>query len=337
MRLKQSYLFLLIPLSFHALADDIYLKNGNIISGTVNLVDSNNVLVTTDYAGQLKIDLSKVKSFSIEHSSSVKKEYFAPWESVNSVEKSQDGNITLVKGDQKKQMALNKDLVINKNNLATGIPDKSVSGSVNAGAAYNKGSSKNEQYSLNGNLKITDDFWRHGLGAALQRNKDDGNVSTYYYNTNYELDRFFNPGFFWRGDVKYQHDWVEDIKSKASIGTGPGWQVWNDELVSLSLTSLMSYQKLKYRSGSDTDYIQGAVGWDYNQYILAKLVNFYTKGSIGRSFNDDVSLDLNVKAGLMYNITDSINLNTNIVREKINSDKGDSNNTNYTLGVGYKW
>lgn len=99
----------------------------------------------------------------------------------------------------------------------------------------------------------------------------------------------------------------------------------------------MSYQKLKYRSGSDTDYIQGAVGWDYNQYILAKLVNFYTKGSIGRSFNDDVSLDLNVKAGLMYNITDSINLNTNIVREKINSDKGDSNNTNYTLGVGYKW
>lgn len=151
--------------------------------------------MTTDYAGQLKIDLSKVKSFSIEHSSSVKKEYFAPWESVNSVEKSQDGNITLVKGDQKKQMALNKDLVINKNNLATGIPDKSVSGSVNAGAAYNKGSSKNEQYSLNGNLKITDDFWRHGLGAALQRNKDDGNVSTYYYNTNYELDRFLIRDF----------------------------------------------------------------------------------------------------------------------------------------------
>ncbi|MEX5994485.1 hypothetical protein [Providencia vermicola] len=40
---------------------------------------------------------------------------------------------------------------------------------------------------------------------------------------------------------------------------------------------------------------------------------------------------------MMYYLTDGLNLNANIIREKINANKGDSNNTNYTIGVGYKW
>ncbi|EEG85681.1 outer membrane insertion signal domain protein [Proteus penneri ATCC 35198] len=39
----------------------------------------------------------------------------------------------------------------------------------------------------------------------------------------------------------------------------------------------------------------------------------------------------------MYNVTDSINLNANIVKEKTKGDKADSSNTNYTFGVGYRW
>ncbi|EMU9122842.1 DUF481 domain-containing protein, partial [Providencia stuartii] len=85
------------------------------------------------------------------------------------------------------------------------------------------------------------------------------------------------------------------------------------------------------------NYMQGSLAWDFNQYLFAKTISIYTKGRIGRGFNNDVSLDLNARLGMMYHLTDGLNLNASIIREKINADKGDSNNTNYTIGVGYKW
>lgn len=335
-----SFLFLVL-FSAGACADNIYLKNGDEISGTISIIDSNRILVKTDYAGEIRINLDNVKSFTVNTPSLIKNATFSKWTSINSMESSSEGEITLITDNNKERVPINDSLVLSKdkvdNKLSAVSIDNKITGSLNAGASYNKGSSTNEKYSVDGNLNIANDIWRQNFTGAMLRNKDDSNVSTYYYNLGYDLDRFITPSFFWRGYVSYQHDWVEDIKEKAGVGTGPGWQVWDDELSSLSFTTLLSYQNLKYRYDGDANYLQGALGWDYNQHLFAKKVTAYTKGRIGRSFDNDVSLDLNARIGLMYNVTDSINLNANIVKEKTKGDKADSSNTNYTFGVGYRW
>ncbi|OAT34702.1 DUF481 domain-containing protein [Proteus myxofaciens] len=336
MRNNVTLLFLTF-FSLSASADNIYLKNGDAISGAISIVDSNKILVKTGYAGEIRINLADVKSFNIDTPSLIKNETFSKWESIDSIESGPDGEITLIKEGSKENIALTKDLVLSKNKIEAKTRENKISGGINAGAAYNKGSSTTEKYSLDGNLNISNEDWRQNFTAAMLRNKDNSNVSTYYYNLGYDLDRFITPSFFWRGNVSYQHDWIEDIKEKTGVGTGPGWQVWNDELSSLSFTTILSYQNLKYRHDGNANYLQGALGWDYNQYLFAKKVTAYTKGRVGRSFDNDVSLDFNGRVGVMYNFTDSINLNANIVKEKIKGNKGDSNNTNYTFGVGYRF
>lgn len=335
--MRKFPILFLIPLTAYAFADNLYLNNGDIISGNINIIDSKSTLITTEYAGQLRVKLDEIKSFNINEPVMIKNENFSEWLQVDSIQKSKDGEIILISGDNSQSICITDNLVLSKK-IAGEIPKESkITGALNAGGAYNKGASKSEKYSFDGNMQILQGEWRQGFNTSMIRNKDDKKVSSYYYNLGYQLDHFISPSFFWRGSLTYQHDWIEDIKSKGGIGTGPGWQVWNDELSSLSFTGLLSYQQLKYRDSNDEKYMEGSLAWDYNQYLFAKTMSVYTKGRIGRGFNNDVSLDLNMRVGMMYYLTNSLNLNTNIIREKINANKGDSNNTNYTIGVGYKW
>lgn len=329
---------LIIFTSCFAWGDTIKLKNGDNLSGKIKLVDSNKVLIETEYAGIITINSDKVATFSINEPVKIKNGLFSASQYADTIVSAGESEIKLVKGNDSKIIPINNDLTIIKNTSSSLTPnDLIINGDLNAGAYYNKGSSKSEQYNLNGNITAKHDLWRHGLRAALFRSKDDEQTSNYYYTAQYEVDRFFTPSFFWQGNVQYKHDWIEDIKTKTSFGTGPGWQVWEDELSALSLTGLVSYQRIDYRDGNDSTHPLGSVKWNYYQFFAGKSLKFFTVGEIGRSFNNDVDLDLSATAGLAYWLTDWLSVNTSLTRSKSTTHDGDSSNTNYNIGVGVNW
>lgn len=90
MRNNVTLLFLTF-FSLSASADNIYLKNGDAISGVISIVDSNKILVKTGYAGEIRINLADVKSFNIDTPSLIKNETFSKWESIDSIESGPDG------------------------------------------------------------------------------------------------------------------------------------------------------------------------------------------------------------------------------------------------------
>ncbi|WP_392564650.1 DUF481 domain-containing protein [Orbus wheelerorum] len=329
---------LIIFTSCFAWGDTIKLKNGDNLSGKIKLVDSNKVLIETEYAGIITINSDKVATFSINEPVKIKNGLFSASQYADTIVSAGESEIKLVKGNDNKIIPINNDLTIIRNTSSSLTPnDLIINGDLNAGAYYNKGSSKSEQYNLNGNITAKHDLWRHGLRAALFRSKDDEQTSNYYYTAQYEVDRFFTPSFFWQGNVQYKHDWIEDIKTKTSFGTGPGWQVWEDELSALSLTGLVSYQRIDYRDGNDSTHPLGSVKWNYYQFFAGKSLKFFTVGEIGRSFNNDVDLDLSATAGLAYWLTDWLSVNTSLTRSKSTTHDGDSSNTNYNIGVGVNW
>lgn len=324
--------------SFFCWGDTIHLKNGDNLSGKIKLVDDNKVLIETEYSGVITVNSSKIATFSIDESVRIKQGLFSEPQYADAIKTAQDNKIILVKGDQTQTISISDDLTITNDKQSSLVAsDVIVNGSLNAGAYYNKGSSKSEQYSLNGNMTAKYDLWRHGVKAAVFRAKDDQDTSNYYYTTQYDVDRFFTPSFFWQGNVQYKHDWIEDIKTKTSIGTGPGWQVWENELSALSFTGLISYQKIDYRDGNDSVHPLGSVKWNYYQFFAGKSLKFFTTGEIGRSFNNDVDLDLSATAGLAYRLTDWLSINTSLTRDKSTTKDGDSSNTNYNIGVGVNW
>lgn len=324
-----------------AWADKVWMKNGDVLSGTINLVDENKLVLSTKYASDLTILVSEIKTFSMDNPAVVKSSFFAEQQPASQILPSTEGNV-LISTDKNSQLQpfaiSDKMVLVKEKENAVLVKDYSNKGSLNAGGYYNKGSSKTEQYSLTGELITKYDLWRNTFDAAAKRTLSDGTVNTYYYNLQDNLDRFFSPKFFWQNGVQYKHDWIEDIKTKRSVATGPGYQVWDDPLGSLSLAALVKYQVLTYHH--DPDDINNplyVLNWDFQRYFNGQLIKFYTKGSVGRGFSDDITLELESTVGLAYKLTNWLSLTTSVDHDRDRTTKGDAENTSYNVGAGIIW
>ncbi|WP_392566065.1 DUF481 domain-containing protein [Utexia brackfieldae] len=325
--------------SCSALADTVWLKNGDVISGSVKLVDSNKLLLDTDFAGTVSIDRNKIKTFSVDAPVELQKGLFGDKQRAAQVLPDPDktGSVILASDNEQTVFALNDDFILMRNKPKTLLSEYLFNGRLNGGAYYNKGTNKTEQYMLDGNLTARHDLLRHNLYGNLRRTSENSQTKTYNYTLGYNLDRFITTSFFWTNNVSYKHDWIEDIKGRLTVGTGPGYQLWDDELGAFSLSALINYQRLEYRDDHTNNNPLGSVKWDYERYFMSKTVRLFTNGSIGRSFDDSVDYELSGVLGLGYNLTSWLSVNATLSRDKSKTKDGDSSNTNYGLGLGVSW
>lgn len=344
---KILYVVLIGMMAKVAIADEVYLKNGDRLTGTIIYFEGQYLFIKTEYAGTVKINNDKVRTFSVANPVNIKQNLFsssivaeeAHLKNYKSNKTGQSRKVLVIQnGDGVTEIPITDELSLAKINGSS--PKKEAltySGTVNFGAYIDTDTSKTSRYNFDGVVGMKYDFWRHALKGKFYRKTEDEKTKSYYYNLDYSADRFFSKSFFWQGAISYQHDWLEDIRENKSIGTGPGWQVWEDEHSALSLASLVNYQMLDYRDGEHSENPQMALKWDFYQYFGDRAFKFSTFGEVGRSFNRDVLLDLKANANLSYKLTESILLNTGISYEKVRAKDGDSRNKSINLGIGYQW
>ncbi|GAA5098688.1 DUF481 domain-containing protein [Wohlfahrtiimonas larvae] len=328
-------------------ADEVHLKNGDRLTGNIIYFEGQYLFIKTEYAGTIKVNNDKVKSFSIDNLVNIKQNLFsssivakeARLKNYRADTKGQSKKVLVIQnGDGVTEIPITSELSVARINGRS--PKKSpltYSGSINLGIYVDTDSSKTSRYNFDGTLGLKYDFWRHTLKGKFYRKTENEKTKSYYYHLDYSVDRFFTQSFFWQGAMSYQHDWQEDIRANKSIGTGPGWQVWEDEHSALSLASLLNYQMLDYRDGEHSENPQIALKWDFYQYFGDRAFKLTTSGEIGRSFNRNVLLDLKANATLSYKLTESLLLNTGISYEKVRAKDGDSRNKSINLGIGYQW
>ncbi|RKS84777.1 uncharacterized protein DUF481 [Orbus hercynius] len=330
-------LFMILPTC--GFADTIWVKNGDIISGSIKLIDSNKLVLETKYAGSLTIKATDVKTFTLNHPAVVKNDLYAKKFFITEIKPSEEiGAIILVdKRGEEQTVSITNNLILYKQNINEFVDELTFNGSVKGGFFYDKGTKKTEQYMLDTNFTVKHNLWRHNIAANFRRSFKNDTVSTYYYNTQYNLDKFITPAFFWQSSAQYRHDWIENISSKKSFGTGPGYQLWNNELSSFSLAMLLNYQEMHYQDHEESRHPLGTIRWNYQRYFLGSAINLFTSGSIGRSFNDTVSLDLSTTIGTSYKLTDWLIISTTFNKDKDKTKDGNSSNINYNLGFGVIW
>lgn len=328
-------------------SDEVNLKNGDRLTGRIIYFEGRYLFIKTEYAGTIKINNSKVQNFSIDNPVNIKPNLFTSNIVAKEVhlktyvaEESESSKKVLViqKGDGVTEIPITDELSVARINMKA--PKKEPfkhSGSISLGAYIDTDTSKTSRYNFESRNSIRYDLWRHIMKGKFYRKTENERTKSYYYNLDYSVDRFFTQSFFWQGAINYQHDWIEDIRENISIGTGPGWQIWDNERSALSLATLLNHQSIHYRDGDHSDNPQVSLKWDFQQYFGHRSFKFTTTGEVGRSFNREVLLDLSARATLSYQLTESISLNAGISYEKIRAKDGDSRNKSINLGIGYQW
>ncbi|WP_166364373.1 DUF481 domain-containing protein [Pseudomonas akapageensis] len=322
-------------LSTCALADTVWMKNGDRLSGKIVLFDGGKLLLQTEYGGAIPIDWKQVKTLESDRELLVKQDEYSG-ERAKALHAAEPGKVTLANGDAPRTVELASIQQILKPKPV--VEDLVIKGNVDLAMDYQRSESDTDNYDVDFKTTARHGRWRHHAEGEYNRESQDGTTNTNNWKAEYALDHFIDDKWFWQGRLKYQRDHIEDLARQRTIGTGPGYQFWDNELGAFSLGSLLNRTDFEYADGSKDNFYSVAMKWDYNRYLVGKKVEFFTNGEVGKPLGDVANYALDAEAGFRYKVTDWASLNLKAERDIISgTEEQDLDKTRYTVGFGVTW
>ncbi|QKV66045.1 DUF481 domain-containing protein [Pseudomonas sp. 43A] len=317
------------------LADTVWLKNGDKLSGTITVFDGGKLLIQTKYAGAVTIDWKEVKTLDSDQHLLVKQDAYNG-EVSKSLTAAEDGKVTLANGEAPKTVELASIQQILKPKPV--VEDLVWKGNVDLALDYQRAEKDTDDYDVGFKTTARHGRWRHTAEGEYNREVQDDETTTNNWRAEYALDRFLTDQWFWQGRLNYKRDHIEELARQRVVGTGPGYQFWDDELGAFSLGSLLNRTDYEYRDGSKDNFYSVAMKWDYNRYLIGKKVEFFTNGEVGKPLSGVADYALDAELGLRYKVTDWASLNLKAERDIISgTNDADLNKTRYTAGFGVAW
>lgn len=317
------------------LADTVWLKNGDKLSGTITVFDGGKLLIQTKYAGAVTIDWKEVKTLDSDQHLLVKQDAYSG-EVSKSLTAAEDGKVTLANGEAPKTVELASIQQILKPKPV--VEDLVWKGNVDLALDYQRAEKDTDDYDVGFKTTARHGRWRHTAEGEYNREVQDDETTTDNWRAEYALDRFMTDKWFWQGRLNYKRDHIEELARQRVVGTGPGYQFWDDELGAFSLGSLLNRTDYEYRDGSKDNFYSVAMKWDYNRYLIGKKVEFFTNGEVGKPLSGVADYALDAEMGLRYKVTDWASLNLKAERDIISgTNDADLSKTRYTAGFGVAW
>lgn len=334
-------LFFIILLSIYSIssfADTIWMKNGDRLTGTISLLNNNKLVIDTDYAGSVTINWSKVSTLETTAPLLVKLKEDKQ-EKVKIIKPSTEGKLQLINGASQEIALKDINQIIKPKKLGIEIDDLIWTGNANISLDSKHADKDSSTFDLSFLTKLEHGKWRHTLAGEYNRKSSDGSVSTNNYSLDYTLDHFITKKWFWQTNTYFKLDHVEDLRKQYTLGTGPGYQFWDDSLSSFSLSSPINISRYEYKDNNRKNFGAYGVRWDYNRYVLGKNFEFFTTGNLTRPFNDNVAkYTLDTDVGIRYKITDWASLNFKVNRNIVDGyTDSNVNETRYIFGFGVNW
>lgn len=316
-----------------ALADTVWLKNGDRLSGTIQLFDGGKLLLRTDYAGSVTLDWKQVASLESDQALLVKLDDGAG-EHAHGLRRAADGRVELVNGASRSVELTALRQILPPRPL---VEDWVWSGSADFAFEYEKAAQNVEEFDVDLRTKARHGDWRHNLSASYDRESKDEVETEDSIGAEYALDRFIDEHWFWQGKFEYERDRLGELAIQRTLGTGPGYQFWDNELGAFSVASLLNRHELEFAAGGDEGFYALGLKWDYNRYLAGKRFELFSHGELGAPFIDAIDYKLETDLGLRYKINSWASLHLKGEWDQLRSEEGDVDESTYSVGFGVGW
>ncbi|MBT8768783.1 DUF481 domain-containing protein [Metapseudomonas boanensis] len=333
--LSRSILYLaLCATSTASFADTVWLKNGDRLTGTIRVFDGGKLVLETDYGGTIPLDWKKVATLESERELLIKQGDFEG-ERAKALKPAGPGKVILANGEEPKTVELASiDQIMKPKPF---VEDLTWTGNVGVSLDYKRAEKDTDDYDIDFKTKARHGRWRHNASGEYNREFQNDVKTTDNWETEYALDRFITDKFFWQGRGEYKRDKIEDLSRQRTVGTGPGYQFWDDELGAFSLASLVNRSDYLFDDGEKESFYSLSVKWDYNRYLIGKTVEMFSTGEVGRPLDNTADYSLDAEVGLRYKLTDWASLNMKAEKDQVSGADGDIDETRYTVGFGVGW
>ena len=320
----------------NAFADTVWLKNGDRITGTIKVFDGGKLMVDTAYGGSIPVDMKQVKTLETDQPLLVRQDAYDS-EVAKALKPADEGKVILANGEAPKTVELASIQQLMKPKPL--VQDLSWKGNIDAALDFKRAETDTDDYNVAFKTTARHGRWRHIADGEYNRETEDGVTGTDNWGLEYSLDRFITDQWFWQGRLNYKHDNIEDIRRQRTLGTGPGYQFWDNELGAFSLGSLVNRTDYTFSDGRKENFYSMAVKWDYNRYLVGKTIEFFTTGELGRPLSNVADYNLDAEVGLRYKVTEWASLNLKYEKDLITgtTNGNDLDSSRYTAGFGVTW
>jgi putative salt-induced outer membrane protein YdiY len=223
-----SIWFVLVFIGTAAFADDIHLKNGDRISGTVVALDKG---VLTFDTGHGKIDVPWADVTAITVTTPVIVTVTGQPERTLALTTTADGRIAIESGTA---VALTDVAAIRRPE-----PPVTVTGGANAGFLSTSGNTDVNSLRLDGEV-VTRARQNRYTGSAVVNRASDRSVET-ARNASFagRYDRFVSKRLYFNGSALFTNDTFRDLDLRTALGLGVGYQVADNALVKLGIETVL--------------------------------------------------------------------------------------------------
>ncbi len=285
MRVKELFVRIALAMCIMASAavagaDEVALRNGDRLSGTVVKLDGGTLTVKSPY-GEVGIPWADVTSLRVERALVVTRSDAGP------------ATATIAPGDTEGQLVLTPGGPVGVG-VIVGLaePDSAlvIDGGANAGLLAASGNTDVNSLRLDGDLSVRAGANRYALNATLNRASDRGTETARNLHGGARYDRFVTRRVFVNTDLDLTHDEFRDLDLRTATGAGLGWQVWDTPRAALSATGGFGYVRANHTTAPDDAYgaVREAVKLDV--FALGKRVQMFHRhdGYFGVTGNDQL-------------------------------------------------
>jgi Protein of unknown function, DUF481. len=312
-----------------ALADVLWLGNGDRLTGEVRALNAQKLTFASKLAGEVTVAWTDVQKLESDKPLLLE---FKP------VTGNPDGKDELV------EVVMQGQLHYFPRHIVTEIAQPEHfsgqllwTGNLDMSLDLKRESSNTNEIRLKTDQEIQKGYWRDQFKASLDHSRQDGVLNNYDYELTNDLDYFWSSHWFWRGETVFKHDFLEELNEEVRLGSGPGYRFYEDKSGRFEVGSLYGRYVYRYRSAPDINFRILGINWDYRHNFQASKLEFYTDGEYGYPFFEEMDYALEAEAGLRYNLSESLRLTLSTELESLQGELESHNDWRHFLGIGYSW
>ena len=332
--LKHVFYWFFLGFSVCVRADDILMKNGDRITGTLVNVLGGEMLLETGYAGRVSILVNEITAVNTEEDY----EILFKGEKIN-------GRLSF---DSDTQYVLDQDLrlpilfedveqILKKRNAFAPML-KSWRSRADLSLILSEGNSETKNYNVFVESILKRSRSEHAVALLINNEKAETVLTKEQFDLDYGYKRFISDKWFASGTAEYFEDELKDIERRITISGGAGYQFWDNSIGELSIDLSMS--AVQEKIGED-DEINPAirVGLDYRRLFLRNKMELFHRQTVLFIPDSERGQVFNASTGIRYELSTFIDtafrIDTN--HETKPSSGRDKTDLTYTVGLGLKF
>ena len=344
--LKQALSLFFLPLLCSAAilqAEEVSLKNGDHLSGTIVSMDGKKLVLKTTYAGDVSIDWGEVSQFSSGKQSLV---VTKTGQQLVSGTVTSEGADILVAAAQGVQRVPRTDVVAMRSPSDQAAYEKSLhpgmledwTGGGSVGFVLARGNSQTTNLALGVNAlrKTSNDQWIVQAASVYSTDEKLGVTSANTFGGLIRYDRDISKRWFAYGVFAGMYDALQLLNYRIMPGAGLGYHAIATSTTTLDLLGGLGYTRESYYDGTINNLFTATLGDEFSHKFTPNTSltqNLYYLPSL----NDTTNYRINFSVGIATKLNGWMTANANFLEQYVNQPVPGTkhNNVLFTTGLGF--